>query len=76
MLQIDNMITIKGYIYIKFKIRTSFNGQDLLVYQNIGTCYILVVQLFFFYFSDVKINKITILTKIAGYLGTVIKFQE
>ena len=72
-LQTEDTITIKGYTYMKLKIQTSSNGQDLSVYQNIGTDRTLVVQIFLSHFSNVKIIKTTILTRIANYLGPVTK---
>ncbi len=73
-LWIEDTIIIKGYIYMKLKIRTLFNGQNLSVCQDTGTDRIFVIRAFFFHFSAVKITRVIMLIKIVGYLGLVTKF--
>ncbi len=67
-------MNIGGYIYIKIKIRITFDRRDFTIYQDIGIGCILILYAFLINFSDVDIIKVFKFAKIADYLNPIIKF--
>ncbi len=72
----EDSMSIRGYTYMKIKIRVALNRQDFTICQDTGTGRALVSCAFLANFSDVDITKISKSARIAGYLGPVMKLQE